>query len=513
MTDEHEPGKLQVALAHARPYLPILAAVPGPARPVAGVERLAADPGRHPAQRRWSRAATSPRSPRSTLLQGRPRQARTTAGVGRRALGLAGRRPGGCGRARWAATGPASRQAAVLPPTLQDAYAGLPKSGFGRLAAAEAALAEDKPVLWAIREDGQPAIALDRACTRRATPWPASPSCACRWRAPRWRCRTPRCPTTATSPCARAASPCSSAATPACPRAPSAARCRSPAPACASPPPCPSAVISPFGLGVLGSFIAALVLLLLAYVLWRLPSRIGGLQCGGRWQCADPVAGGRSRPRPEQAGAGRVAVKDAPKRDAGAHRPRHLPRLRHPRRRRADARCRRRRTDRPGGRHADVREGTRATSSSAATAACPGPDLVAGLIAGLRKAGRNVIDIGMVPTPVVYFGAFHLQHRLLHLRHRQPQPAGLQRLQDRDRRRDAVTATRSPTCTRASPRIACTPRRRRAALEPARHRRRLHPAHRLRRADRAPPEGRRRCRQRRRRRDRRRGCWRRSAPR
>ena len=27
MTDEHEPGKLQVALAHARPYLPILAAV------------------------------------------------------------------------------------------------------------------------------------------------------------------------------------------------------------------------------------------------------------------------------------------------------------------------------------------------------------------------------------------------------------------------------------------------------------------------------------------------------
>src|SRR5690606_33882490 len=33
-----------------------------------------------------------------------------------------------------------------------------------------------------------------------------------------------------------------------------------------------------------------------------------------------------------------------------------------------------------------------------------GPDLVAGLIEGLRKAGRNVIDIGMVPTPVVYFG-------------------------------------------------------------------------------------------------------------
>ena len=38
-----------------------------------------------------------------------------------------------------------------------------------------------------------------------------------------------------------------------------------------------------------------------------------------------------------------------------------------------------------------------------------GPDLVAGLVAGLRKAGRNVIDIGMAPTPVVYFGAYHLR--------------------------------------------------------------------------------------------------------
>jgi len=38
-----------------------------------------------------------------------------------------------------------------------------------------------------------------------------------------------------------------------------------------------------------------------------------------------------------------------------------------------------------------------------------GPDLVAGLIAGLRKAGRNVIDIGMAPTPLTYFGAYHLR--------------------------------------------------------------------------------------------------------
>ena len=38
-----------------------------------------------------------------------------------------------------------------------------------------------------------------------------------------------------------------------------------------------------------------------------------------------------------------------------------------------------------------------------------GPEMAEGLIKGLRKAGRNVIDIGMVPTPVVYFGCYHLR--------------------------------------------------------------------------------------------------------
>ena len=38
-----------------------------------------------------------------------------------------------------------------------------------------------------------------------------------------------------------------------------------------------------------------------------------------------------------------------------------------------------------------------------------GPELSESLIAGLRKAGRNVIDLGMVPTPVVYFGCYHLR--------------------------------------------------------------------------------------------------------
>ncbi|MDQ3617452.1 MAG: phosphomannomutase/phosphoglucomutase [Pseudomonadota bacterium] len=38
-----------------------------------------------------------------------------------------------------------------------------------------------------------------------------------------------------------------------------------------------------------------------------------------------------------------------------------------------------------------------------------GPSLIDGLITGLRKAGRNVIDIGLAPTPLVYFGAYQLR--------------------------------------------------------------------------------------------------------
>ena len=121
-----------------------------------------------------------------------------------------------------------------------------------------------------------------------------------------------------------------------------------------------------------------------------------------------------------------------------ADRSRHLPRLRHPRHRRQDARRRRRRADRPGDRHADGRDAACTTSSSAATAACPARTWSTALIDGLRKAGRDVIDIGMAPTPMVYFAAYHLRTGCCVVGHRQPQPAGLQRLQDGGRRRDAV---------------------------------------------------------------------------
>jgi phosphomannomutase / phosphoglucomutase len=37
-----------------------------------------------------------------------------------------------------------------------------------------------------------------------------------------------------------------------------------------------------------------------------------------------------------------------------------------------------------------------------------GPDLSAALARGIQKSGINVTDIGMVATPIVYFGAYHL---------------------------------------------------------------------------------------------------------
>ena len=38
-----------------------------------------------------------------------------------------------------------------------------------------------------------------------------------------------------------------------------------------------------------------------------------------------------------------------------------------------------------------------------------GPDIIENLIKGLRETGRDVIDIGMVPTPVLYFATQHLK--------------------------------------------------------------------------------------------------------
>ena len=38
-----------------------------------------------------------------------------------------------------------------------------------------------------------------------------------------------------------------------------------------------------------------------------------------------------------------------------------------------------------------------------------GPELIAALAHGIRKSGIDVIDVGCVPTPMVYFAAYQLQ--------------------------------------------------------------------------------------------------------
>src|SRR5690606_2767839 len=55
---------------------------------------------------------------------------------------------------------PGASDPVVVRPGLDSGYASLPKSGYGRLAVLESALAEDKPVNAVIREDGENRLAL-----------------------------------------------------------------------------------------------------------------------------------------------------------------------------------------------------------------------------------------------------------------------------------------------------------------------------------------------------------------
>ncbi len=67
----------------------------------------------------------------------------------------------------------------------------------------------------------------------------------------------------------------------------------------------------------------------------------------------------------------------------------------------------------------------------------PGPSCAARSPPAFRRSGANVIDIGMVTTPMSYFAAHHLAHAMQRDGHRQPQSARLQRPEDGHRRRYA----------------------------------------------------------------------------
>ncbi len=403
MHDEHEPGKLHVALAHARPYLPIIAAI------LALLALWLAWSG-------WRQIQDDSR--RAALEQGRDMAAQSTQRVLQGDLDKLAQRLASTEvlsalkAGDLAAAGTALGEgwngiedAAVLQPDLQDAYAGLPKTGFGRIAAAEAAITEGKPVLWAVRHGGKPAIALAapaqvdgkvvgiavvRMPLARATLGLQNASLSDdSYLALRQGSFTlfERGDAALSQGAERRAIPIIGTSL----RIAAAV---------------PTAVISPFGLGVLGSFIAALVLALLAYVCWRLPSRIGGLQHaddGSAPTLSQVLVDGP----PEDQVQAPVAVRDAP-------RPAPV------------------RIDRGIFRAYDIRGVVGQTLDKGVAeligqsigslmqekgledivvgrdGRLSGPDLVEGLARGLRKAGRNVIDIGMAPTPVVYFGAYHL---------------------------------------------------------------------------------------------------------
>ena len=300
--------------------------------------------------------------------------------------------------------------AKLVTPDLDQAYDSLPAGGFGPLTALEAALVEDAPVSSIIRVDEQPRVALT-APARVGEDLVAVAYVQL--------------------PLARATLGLESAtvdldtyvalrqgnftllARGDAAQAEAAERMAIPVPGTGLrvAAAVPSVARAPLGLTGLPLFVASLSLLLLAYLLWRVPARV---------QRAFAVAPTVEGPEPtlaealtlppdeDPAAAPTVVVRDAP-------RPAPV------------------QIDRGIFRAYDIR-GVVGQTLDAGVAELighsvgslmreqdltdivigrdgrlSGPDLVAGLVRGLRKAGRNVIDIGMAPTPVTYFGAYHLR--------------------------------------------------------------------------------------------------------
>ena len=302
---------------------------------------------------------------------------------------------------------PNLEHAVILDTGLAEAYANAEQAGYGRIAVAEAAMTEGKPVLWVVRDGDGPGLALAaparvgdvmagvayvRLPVARATAGldavdvPGSTYLALRQGGYTLAERGD-------------AAYKESAERMAVPVAGTGLR------VAAGLPPRPTAL---FGLAAVPSFVAAAILLLLAYVLSRLPSLVGS---------ADEDEAGPS-PTLEQTlemepvKDPETAVAPVPVREAKASAVAIDPGIF-------------RAYDIRGivGQSLDIgvaelighaigslmHEQGLKDIVVGRDGRLSGPDMVAGLTAGLRKAGREVIDIGMVPTPVVYFGAYHLR--------------------------------------------------------------------------------------------------------
>ncbi|MGJ4729430.1 phosphomannomutase/phosphoglucomutase [Luteimonas sp. SDU101] len=314
-----------------------------------------------------------------------------------------------------AADWPQLEQAQVLPPNLAGPYAALPEGGFGPVSAMEAALAEDAAVVSVIRVGDAPrvavaaparvgdvlaGVALAQLPLARAIQGleavNVDPSTYVALRQGGFTLLERGDPAQADA-AERMAVPV--AGTPL--RAAAAL---------------PSSVAPPFGLKGIPLFVAVGALLLLAYLLWRLPAPVRrALEAGepAEEQPAPTLAEALSAPAdpagsPVADAAPTIVVRDTPRAE-----PVNI--------------------DRSIFRAYDIR-GIVGQTLDAGVAELighsvgslmqeqgldeivvgrdgrlSGPDMVAGLVRGLRKAGRNVIDIGLAPTPVTYFGAFHLR--------------------------------------------------------------------------------------------------------
>ena len=138
-----------------------------------------------------------------------------------------------------------------------------------------------------------------------------------------------------------------------------------------------------------------------------------------------------------------------------AREPTRLSRVRHPRRRRS----RSRRSHGPRARHGDRREGRRSkTVVVGRDCRLTSPRLFATLTDGIR-VHAEVIDIGVVPTPVLYFASHHLKPAaavMITGSHNPPEDNGFKIMIGTAAR---STARRSPSSAIASPRCSRSKRR------------------------------------------------------
>jgi phosphomannomutase/phosphoglucomutase len=295
----------------------------------------------------------------------------------------------------------------IATPALEAAYDELPQSGFGRIAVAEAALAAGEPVLWIVRDDGAvhtllaaPAragdalvgVAIVRLPLARATAGLQAVSVA-----------------DATYLALRQGGvTVLERGDPALADAAERMAASVPDTGLRLVAASPAAAAAPFGLGVWPLAVVASLLGLLAFLLWRLPRR----------QLQRDVALEQEAPTLSQ------AIVDSPVETEPATPLREIRDAPKP----APVRIDRgifRAYDIRGvvGQTLDVGVAELVGHAIGSLMAdkglndvvvgrdgrLSGPDMVDGLVRGLRRAGRHVIDIGMAPTPVVYFGAYFLR--------------------------------------------------------------------------------------------------------